>query len=84
LDLFLQYKNNSPHLQEGAIYDLNFFALGAFSPLSSRSAPTFLPLPGQPRLREPPNMELIKLQEEAVKLTSTRAMSKFLVFIVND
>jgi hypothetical protein len=27
---------------------LNFFAFGTFSPLNIRSAPTFLPLPGQP------------------------------------
>jgi len=30
------------------IYDLNFGALGTFSPLNILSAPTFLPLLGQP------------------------------------
>jgi hypothetical protein len=32
------------------IYALNFFAFGTFSPLNNRSAPTFLPLLGQPLL----------------------------------
>jgi len=32
-------------------YALNFLALGTFSPLRIRSAPTFLPLLGQPVLR---------------------------------
>lgn len=32
------------------LYDLNFFALGTFSPLNSLSAPTFLPLLGHPYL----------------------------------
>jgi hypothetical protein len=31
------------------VYDLNFFAFGIFSPLNNLSAPTFLPLLGQPR-----------------------------------
>ena len=31
-------------------YALNFFALGTFSPLKTRSAPTFLPLLGHPYL----------------------------------
>jgi len=38
-------------------YDLNFFCLGSFSPLSNLSAPTFFPV-GQPYLglQEDPNI----------------------------
>src|SRR5882724_2277623 len=34
----------------GLTYDLNLLALGTFSPLNIRSAPTFLPLLGHPYL----------------------------------
>jgi len=40
---------------------LNFGALGTFSPLSILSAPTFLPLAGQPYFG--PNTLFTKLQE---------------------
>ena len=42
-------------------YDLNLGALGTFSPLKIRSAPTFLPLLGQPYFG--PKILLISLQE---------------------
>jgi len=46
---------------EIGIYDLNFGALGTFSPLNIRSAPTFLPSLGHPYLG--PKILLINLQE---------------------
>jgi hypothetical protein len=52
---YLKGTNNIEPFYRG--YDLNFFAFGTFSPLNNLSAPTFLPLLGQPRLTE---HELIK------------------------
>jgi hypothetical protein len=45
-------------------YALNFFAFGAFSPLNTLSAPTFLPSLGQPYFG--PNKLRNKLQDEPV------------------
>jgi hypothetical protein len=46
-------------------YALNFGAFGTFSPLNILSAPTFLPLEGQPYFG--PNILFTKLQELIVK-----------------
>jgi hypothetical protein len=48
-------------------YDLNFGAFGNFSPLNILSAPTFLPLEGQPYFG--PNILFTKLQEHTVLQT---------------
>jgi len=51
------------------IYDLNFFALGTFSPLSTRSAP--MPPLGQPYFG--PKILRNKLQDDPVVNTSRQA-----------
>lgn len=49
---------------------LNFFAFGTFSPLISRSAPTFLPLLGQPDFLEhdPRNIMIVDMIRIDVKI----------------
>ena len=44
---------------------LNFLAFGTFSPDSNLSAPTFLPLLGQPVLLEQEDCEIVKMTKNA-------------------
>jgi hypothetical protein len=46
------------------VYDLNFFAFGTFSPLNILSAPTFLPLLGQPYRAHELIKKMVKLQKQ--------------------
>jgi len=63
-------------------YALNFGALGTFSPLNILSAPTFLPLEGQPYFG--PNTLLYILQELPVlqRMHSTTKQKRFLPFFI--
>lgn len=61
-------------------HDLNFFALGTFSPLNIFSAPTALPLPGQPYLG--PNALFHNLQEEPNKRIVEKAENKRMFRVV--
>jgi hypothetical protein len=56
------------------IYDLNFGALGTFSPLNILSAPTFFPLLGQPyfgpnKLLKNPHELVLKVMKAKQKKT---------------
>jgi hypothetical protein len=64
-------------------YDLNLGALGTFSPVSTRSAPTSFPLAGHPYLG--PNTLFHTLQELMVQIMAARkkALIKERVFITN-
>jgi hypothetical protein len=57
------------------VQDLNFFALGSLSPLISLSAPTFLPLLGQPDFFE----QLLK--KDSTSNMNAACMHKFLMEI---
>lgn len=59
----------SPFLTRG-YYDLNFLAFGTFSPLNTRSAPTFLPLLGHPYFGPNKLQELPKRRISAQKQTN--------------
>jgi len=63
-------------------YALNLFAFGTFSPVSTRSAPTFFPLAGQPYLGP---KTLLHTLHELMLHTSTNKKNSLvneLVFIV--
>jgi hypothetical protein len=53
---------------------LNFLALGTFSPASILSAPTFLPLPGQPYFG--PKALFHNLQEDPNKTMRTQVIRR--------
>jgi hypothetical protein len=61
-------------------YALNLGAFGTFSPLNILSAPTFLPLEGQPYFG--PNTLLYKLQELMVLQRMHSTIKKRLVLLV--
>jgi hypothetical protein len=61
-------------------YALNLGALGTFSPLNILSAPTFLPLEGQPYFG--PNTLLYKLQELKVLQRKHSTKIKKMFFFV--
>jgi hypothetical protein len=60
------------------IQDLNLGALGTFSPLKIRSAPTALPLPGQPYFGPNTLHELVKKIRLERKTNSTKLRKDFI------
>jgi hypothetical protein len=68
----LGYKNGTTNNNRGSVdlpemfhHDLNFLAFGVFSPLNILSAPTFLPLLGQPDLGAKTLHELPPMRKQA-------------------
>ncbi len=67
-------------MQGQSDYDLNLFAFGTFSPVNTRSAPTFFPLLGHPYLGPNKLQELIvkiRLQRKTMLINERIFISKF-------
>ena len=59
-------------MKDNLNYALNLFAFGTFSPVNTRSAPTFFPFAGHPYLG--PNTLFQTLQEVMVQIMVIRKM----------
>jgi hypothetical protein len=66
------------------IYDLNFLALGTLSPLNILSAPTFLPLLGQPYFGPKTLQELPHKRKLAKAKTRMKFRAIFISIISTD